>query len=188
MEWSAEHNRYIDPTQPPVSGSPWKPTAKRLIVFALVFAALQFSWQALRGSAVEHALIHHVTVRPAVLLINALTPNVNSRAVEFSVRATGGGINIRNGCEGLEALFLLAAAFTVAPLTLKSRLAGVALGIVVVFAVNQVRILALFYAHRHDPSLFYPLHATVAPIAVILCVAGFFYWWLLRDRRGAQAH
>jgi exosortase/archaeosortase family protein len=88
----------------------------------------------------------------------------------------------------LEALFLLAAAFAVAPLSIKSRLFGFLLGVPVVFAINQARILALFYAHRHDPALFYPLHATVAPIVVVIVVALYFYLWLHFDgRRIAQA-
>jgi exosortase/archaeosortase family protein len=190
MEWSAKYNGYIDPDDPPPPrGSPaaWRLSLSNVIAFAATFAALQFGWQALRGSAIEHAVIHHATVRPAAFLINQFTPDVHALAVEFRIHASGGGLNVLNGCDGLETLFLLTAGFVVAPLTARSRLTGFALGVFVVFIVNQVRILGLFYAYRYDHALFYPLHATVMPIAVVFCVAAFYYLWLAHYRRNAQA-
>lgn len=182
MEWSAEHNRYIEPSNPkrnPAAGArSWRSSIVRLMIFSIVFAALQLGWQSLRGGGVEYAVIHDATVRPAVFAVNYLTPDVAARAVKFSLHAPGGGLNVLNGCEGLEALFLLAAACVVAPISMMSRLAGLLLGLPVVFIVNQARIVALFYAYRDDPQLFYSLHATVAPIIVVVCVAAYFYGWL----------
>jgi hypothetical protein len=45
----------------------------------------------------------------------------------------------------------------------RQRLAGLLLGIVVVFAVNQARIL-LFYGYRASPAWFDALHTTITPI------------------------
>jgi exosortase family protein XrtM len=159
----------------------------RVVVFALLFVALQLSWQSLRGTVIEHWLVHDATVVPAAYFVNELTPNVQARAVEFSLRAPGGGLNILNGCEGIEALFLLVAAFAIAPFTWRSKALGLLLGVVFVFVVNQLRILALFYAYRMDRTLFAPLHEMVAPMAVIVLVAGFFYYWLaLNESRRAK--
>jgi exosortase/archaeosortase family protein len=156
--------------------------------FLVVFAFLQLGWQALRGSAIERAVIHDGIVRPAALLVNLLTPATRASAVDFTLHAPGGGLNIQNGCEGLEALFLLSAAFSVAPISWRSRGGGLLLGCAVVFLINQARILVLFYAYRADHSLFDPLHAMVTPIVVILLVCAYFYAWLLySDRRVAAA-
>ena len=70
-----------------------------------------------------------------------------------------------------------------APIAWSARGTGVLLGIVLVLAVNQARILSLFYAASVSHHLFDTLHETVAPIAVILVVAGYFYGWLLRTIR-----
>jgi hypothetical protein len=115
-------------------------------LFLLVFAVLQVGFELSRGSALEHTVIHDGTMRPAAALIRMLTPEIPAQAMMFSVKATGGGINIRNGCEGTEALVLLLAAFLVAPIAWRARLAGMALGVVAVFILNQLRVLALFYA------------------------------------------
>jgi len=161
--------------------------AIRVIVFALVFICLQLVWDTVRDTALERVLIHDVTVRPAAWLINLITPNVQAQAIDFSVRAYGGGLNILNGCEGLEALFLLIAAFVVLPITSRSRLIGMLVGIVFVFVINQLRILVLFYAYRADHALFDSLHSTVTPIAVVLLVGLYFYAWAFKASGHAHA-
>ncbi len=86
----------------------------------------------------------------------------------------------------MEELFLLVAAFAVAPIAWRWRVAGLLLGVAVVFVVNQLRVLTLFYAWRADHSLFDLLHGTVTPIAVVLLVSAYYYAWLvLSDQRAA---
>jgi exosortase family protein XrtM len=158
------------------------------MVFALVFAVLQLGWQGVRGTAVEQAVIHDGVVVPAATFVNLLTPAVHARAAGFSVQAVGGGLNILNGCEGMEAMFLLLAAFCVAPIPWRSRVTGFVLGAAVVFVINQARILVLLYAYRADRTLFDPLHAIVTPVAVVLLVCCYFYAWLaFSNRRLAPA-
>lgn len=150
----------------------------RIVAFLLLFASLQLGWQALHGTTLERWLVDQATVKPAAAAVNLLTPDARARAINHSVLAPGGGVNVLNGCEGVEALFLLLAAFAVTPLAWRARAIGMLAGVAVVFAVNQARILALFYAHRLDRPLFDLLHGTAAPIAVILLVAGYFYAWI----------
>ena len=160
----------------------------RAVAFLTLFALLQLGWQSLRGTAVERLIIHDCTVEPAAHLINLLTPSVHVQAVNFSLLSAGGGLNILNGCDGMEALILLAAAFAVVPIPWRQRLGGLLLGVAVVFMVNQVRILVLFYAFRAGQGWFDPLHATITPIAVILAVSAYFYAWLAYfSRRQAPA-
>ena len=154
-------------------------------MFLLLFMALQLGWQAVRGGAVERAVIHGGIVVPAAFLVNVLTPAIGAHAVDFTLQASGGGLNIQNGCEGLEVLFLLFAAFVVAPLDWRSRWHGLLLGSVVVLVINQARILVLFYAYRADRALFDPLHAAITPIAMVLLVYAYFYAWIFH--RGGRA-
>jgi hypothetical protein len=48
-----------------------------------------------------------MTVWPASIWIGFLTPDIGAQAVGYSIKAPGGGMNIINGCEGLDVLFLL---------------------------------------------------------------------------------
>jgi exosortase family protein XrtM len=164
---------------PPVrTGSPLRAFLPRALVFLTVFALLQLGWQGVRGTAIQDFVVHEATVRPAAFLVRTLTPAVRAQAVDDSLQAPGGGIRVVNGCEGTEVLFLLIAGFVVAPIAWRSRVTGFLAGIVVVFALNQARILALFYAFRRDPALFDLLHTTVTPIAVVLLLCAYFYAWL----------
>jgi exosortase family protein XrtM len=155
---------------------------RRSLLFFLIFACLQLGWQGLRGTEVEALIVHDATVRPAVSLINLLTPSAHARAVNFTISAPGGGLSIQNGCEGTEVLFLLLAALFVAPLSWRARVTGIFVGTLVVFVVNQARIAILFYAYRADHALFDRLHGSVTPLLMILAVGGYFYGWLLHAR------
>lgn len=53
-----------------------------------------------RGTGIERWIVHDLTLRPAVALVSWLTSEARAKAVGFSIRAPGGGLNILNGCEG----------------------------------------------------------------------------------------
>ncbi len=146
--------------------------------FIAVFVVLQLSWQGLRGTAVEHTVVDSGIVLPAVYTINHITPLVHASAQGTSIRAPGGSLNLRNGCEGTEALFLLIAALSSAPLSWRARGMGLLYGLPLIYALNQARVLVLFYAYRANPASFDLLHGSVTPIALVLAVAGYFYAWM----------
>ena len=151
---------------------------RRSVVFLVLFAGLQLGWQFSSATAFHDFIVHDCTVRATAGLVNLLTPSVGARAVKSTVAAAGGGLNIINGCDGTEVLFLLWAALLVVPVPWKQRLIGFVVGTAVVYVVNQARILTLFYAYRKDMPLFDLLHGTVTPIAVVLLVCAYFYGWL----------
>lgn len=154
-----------------------------LVVFLAVFFVLQWAWGEARDTLIERLVIHEATVKPAAALVNFLTPAANARPVAASIKAPGGGLNILNGCEGTEIMFLLIAAFAAVRMDGRRRMLGLGLGLALVFALNQARILALFYAFRNERTLFDLLHTTVLPAVLIAAVALYFHAVLARDRR-----
>ena len=157
-----------------------------LLPFVLSFAALQGLWQLARGGPVEIWVVHDFTVQPAVSLINWLTPGVHAQAMRFSIEATGGGLNILNGCEGLEAFLLLLSAFAIAPLPWRTKFSGLCGGFIFVFFINQARILLLFYVYRLNRPLFDPLHSLVTPLVVVMLVCTYFYGCLYLASKRCQ--
>jgi exosortase/archaeosortase family protein len=152
----------------------------RALLFAAAFGALQLAWQSVAGTSVGHAVIDGGIVAPAALIGQILTPHLGVHAVGHQLRGPAGGINIVNGCDGTETLFLLVAGFLVAPLPWGSRLKGIAAGVPLVYVLSLVRILALFYAHQTDLGLFDLLHGIVTPVLMVLSIAVFYYFWLRR--------
>ena len=61
-------------------------------------------------------------------------------------------VNIRNGCNGVEAMLIYFAAVLAFPASWKSRLLGVALGFVAIQLVNLVRVVALFLTGVYFPQ------------------------------------
>jgi exosortase family protein XrtM len=159
----------------------------RVAAFALVFLLLQRAYAAASGSWVEHLVIDVATVQTAAVLLGALWPGMGVHAAGARIASPGGSINVLNGCEGTDVIFLLVAAMLAAPLPWRQRLFGLAVGVPFVFALNQARLMALFHALRHDPVWFGRLHSTVGPLLLVLAVGLFFAWWLARAPGGAKA-
>lgn len=153
-----------------------------LMIFLGVFAVLQWTWGEAHNTWIERLVIHEATVKPAAAMIQILTPEADAKPVGASIKAAGGGLNILNGCEGTEVMFLLGAAFAAVRMGWQRRLTGLALGLALIFALNQARILALFYTFREQRSLFDLLHTTVLPAVLVAAVALYFYAVLHRSR------
>jgi exosortase/archaeosortase family protein len=152
---------------------------RQALVFLLVFICLQFSWQSVRDNNIGHFIRGEITVKPAVMLINSLSPKIHAVAFGNQILASGGGLVIKLGCEGLEALFILIAAFATSSLSRPSMCKGIVIGTLYIYVLNQARILLLFYTNRADKALFHLLHTTIAPMVLITLVGLFFYWWLM---------
>ncbi|EHR69820.1 Transmembrane exosortase (Exosortase_EpsH) [Burkholderiales bacterium JOSHI_001] len=165
------------PAQAAVRPARW---GLRVLAFLVLFLALQAGYSSGRGGALERLVIDQATVRTAAALIDTLSPELQVRADGPRLRASGGGLNVLNGCEGTDVAFLLVAAMVVAPLSWRRRGAGLALGLPLVFALNQLRVLALFYAFRSDRTWFDLLHGAVGPLLLVLAVGLFFIVWLNR--------
>jgi exosortase H (IPTLxxWG-CTERM-specific) len=77
-------------------------------------------------------------------------------------------VNIRNGCNGVEAMLIFLAAVLAFPVPWKARLRGLAIGVVAIQAVNLVRVVALFLTGAYLPELFNASHTLVWQTLVIL--------------------
>lgn len=146
-------------------------------VFLLVFSVLQIGYSTNRGGVVEHLVIEVATVLPSVAFINLLAPQEKAQAKGSRIISPLGGLNILNGCEGTESMFLLLAAILAFSAPWKRKLKGIAVGLVLVYVLNQARIVALYFVAHHDRHWFDLLHGYVAPTLIIVLTCVFFLWW-----------
>ena len=155
---------------------------KQALVFILLFILMQAGWQMVRDDAIGHFIRGTVTVKPAVMLIHLLTPHIQASALGNQILAPGGGLVIKIGCEGIEALFILIAGLFSVTMAWRAKLSGMLLGLMLIYVVNEIRILVLFYAFRADKALFQLLHGTIAPLALIAIAGLFYHYWLLNNQ------
>jgi len=158
--------------------SPTPAMLKQALVFILLFILMQAGWQMVRDEGIGHFIRGTITIKPVVMLIHLLTPQIAASAVGNQILAPGGGLVIKIGCEGVEALFILIAALMSVTMAWRKKCLNILLGTGLIYIVNEVRILILFYAFRSDKALFQLLHGTIAPL-VLIAIAGLFYHYCL---------
>ena len=158
----------------------------QIAVFILCYVTLQALYAHSSGTIVERFFLETAGSRPAAALISAVQPALDARAVGGRISAPGGGINISNGCEGTDLYFLLIAAFAAVAVPWRQRGIGLGLGLILAFALNQIRIFALFHAYRADRGLFDLLHTSAAPLFLVIALALYFHAWLRHSQPPAD--
>ncbi len=111
-------------------------------------------------------------------LLNSMGEGV--RIVGTSITSSRFGVNINNGCNGVEAMLILLASILAFPASAKARTSGLLLGAVVVQVLNVIRILTLYLLGAYHPRLFDLFHTAVWQIVIIMAAIGFFLVWSAR--------
>jgi exosortase H (IPTLxxWG-CTERM-specific) len=92
-------------------------------------------------------------------------------------------VDIRRGCDGLVATMLLIAACLAYPLIWRERLLACFYGYTIIFGLNLLRIIGLFYlgvsGHRQTFEFF---HTYVAQFVVIAVTMIFWVYWIGREK------
>jgi len=101
------------------------------------------------------------------------------------IRSPGFAVDVKNGCNGVEAMLMLVAAILAFPATARSRFLGIAAGTLVIQAANLVRVVSLFWLGAHHRELFDAFHTAVWQTALLLVAVGLFVFWT--RRAGARA-
>ncbi len=155
-------------------------------MFALVFLLLQWGYQASSDTPIERAVIDVATVRPSAFLINRLSPEERVRARGHRLISEHVKLSVLNGCEGTESVFLVIAAIVAFRAGWRHKLWGIAAGIVVVYLANQARIVALYFALRHDRAWFSAMHGYILPTLIIAIGCWYFLWWIQWSTRAQK--
>ena len=86
-------------------------------------------------------------------------------------------VNIRNGCNGVEAMLIFLAAVLAFPASWRSRLAGLALGTLAIQVINLVRVVSLYLTGAYFPRIFDASHTVIWQSVVILCGVLLWVFW-----------
>lgn len=163
---------------------PWWRCAGR---FLLSFIALQMVYAWGEGSAAERLLVESVTVGSAAWFVALIDPHIEVLAIGRELIAPCGALSVLNGCDGSEALLLLAAAIIAAPASGGWRVVGFLAALPVVYVVNQIRLVGLFFAYCFARDSFAFLHGYAAPLAVVIACGVFFMAWLQLGQARTEA-
>ena len=96
------------------------------------------------------------------------------------IRTATFALDVRNGCNAVEAMMLLAAAMIAFPATLRSRLTGLLAASAAIQVLNVVRVSSLVWLGEHHRNVFDVVHVAVWQTAVILAALAMFLFWSLK--------
>ena len=149
-----------------------------LILFAVLlaggFSLISLNW--VNDHAIEPLTGGIARVSGAVL--NVLGQKVTMTGTV--IRSPRFAVNIRNGCNGVEAMLIFLAAVLAFPASWKSRLAGLGLGIVAIQVVNLIRVVVLFLTGVYFPKIFDTSHTVIWQTIVILFGVMLWIFWANR--------
>lgn len=145
--------------------------------FAILIAAyLLIAWHPVNDRVI-------VPFTGGVARVSGALLNVLGQQVTVSgtiIRSSRFGVNINNGCNGVEAMLILLASIVAFPASMKARAVGLVLGAIAVQVLNAIRIITLYLLGAYQPKLFDLFHTAVWQILIILSAIAFFLVWSAR--------
>jgi exosortase H (IPTLxxWG-CTERM-specific) len=142
----------------------------------LIGAYLLIAWNPVNDRAIVPFTAGIAKVSGSILQ----TMGENVRVAGTTIASPRFGVNINNGCNGVEAMLILLASIVAFPASMKARVVGLLLGAVVVQVLNFIRIITLYLLGAYQPRLFDLFHTAVWQIVIILAAIGFFLVWSAR--------
>ena len=157
----------------------WRAKAP-VLFFAAKFGALIILLYALLAlPAAENMLAGYLRANAWISngILNLLGQGTHVSDVTIASSTTPFAIAIRRGCDAVEPTWLLCAAILAFPGPWKRKFAGMLAGIVVLQALNLVRIVTLYLVGSRFPSIFPSMHLEVWPALFIVVAIALFVGW-----------
>jgi exosortase family protein XrtM len=143
-----------------------------MALWLLLYAASLIGYNA-SYAFTRDVLIYHSQVRPATWIAARTLPDRPVWHDRTSLMTTGIVMEIRRGCDGVEAWLLLVTAFMVFPNSWRRRLRAILYGTVLIFTLNLIRIVSMLHIVIARPQWFDIAHGLVWQSIMVLSAAVF---------------
>jgi len=114
----------------------------------------------------------------SVWIVKIFDENVIAHGNVIRDNASGFGVRIERGCNGLEAVIILFSAIFAFPASVKSKLIGFVIGFFAIQLLNLVRIISLFYLGQWNYTVFEWFHLYLWQALIILDALVVWLIWL----------
>ncbi len=173
--------------------SPWTPTLSTfdMLKFFLLFFAIQgvlFTLELMRP--VRRLLIEPFTAGLAGLsawIVGLFDSGVQSSGIVLHHVPRDFAVSIEAGCNGVEAMIVLAAAVLAFPASWKHKVYGLLLGFAAIQVLNLVRIISLFYLGQWNYDVFQWAHLYLWQALIMLDALIFWLVWIRMLPRSQKA-
>jgi exosortase H (IPTLxxWG-CTERM-specific) len=177
--------------QPPSStaGLGWRAYRQEISFLVVFILVLGGGFTLISLNSVNDAFVEPFTgliAKASGITLNLIGQDIRMSGTAISNRRFG--VNIRNGCNGLETMIIFLAAVLAFPASWKARLAGLAFGAVSIQGINLVRVVALFLTGAYYPKFFDSSHTVVWQTIVILFGVMMWILWAQRVTVPSASH
>jgi exosortase H (IPTLxxWG-CTERM-specific) len=151
--------------------------ARFLIGFA---ACAVFGYAALTATWMKPAVtgFDGLLVRASQTLIQACGGRAGAGGAVLSDPSTGLGVEMKDGCNGMNVTILLGSALLAFPAPWSGKLKGLLLGCGAIQLVNLVRFISLFYLLRYNRAWFDFAHEYLWESLIMLDALAIFWTWV----------
>jgi exosortase family protein XrtM len=169
------------------SAAAQKPLAWGFVaLFAAAYIVLYLGYSAVPDSFLRDKIYFYGIVNPSRTIIHWVAPGEPVTAVQNRLESPSGSLDIVRGCDGSGVVFLLVAAIIAMRDHLRHTLLGIIGGIALIYLLNQLRIVTLYFVHARWPGWFTAMHAYFIPTLMVLVATIYFAAWATRGARDLE--
>lgn len=158
-----------------------------LMVFLSVQAAL---FTAVLTAPVRKVFVIPFTEAIAALagaLVSSFDPKVKAQGIMLLNAESGFSVRIEAGCNGLEPIILMVAAILAFRATWQQKVLGIAVGIIAIQALNQARIISLYYLGQYNQQIFEWFHLYIWQALILVDALIVWLLWVRHVRTNQNA-
>jgi len=159
----------------------WITAYRREIRFFLLFILLFFLLQTAHYITRPYTspfIVNTLTASGSSKLINTIMPEEKTFSQDEFIGSGAFKLKIARGCEGVEGVIILIAAILAFPAGIRSKILGLAGGVVILYVLNLFRIAGLYYILKYRPAWFDLMHVYVGQTVIIFMAVIYFIAWL----------
>lgn len=125
-------------------------------------------------------IYYHGIVSPGAAIIEWFAPDEGVQGQGNRLFSPRASLEIVRGCDGSGLLFLLSAAIIAFAAPIRRKLLGLTGALVLIYLLNQLRIVGLYFVAAYRQHWFVSLHAYFIPMFLVLVCVAYFAWWSAR--------
>jgi exosortase family protein XrtM len=172
------------------SEAPAKGVGTFLVLFIGIYIVLYIAYMAIPDDVLRLTVFPAGIVRPTLAIINMLDNSAHAVSDASTLMSRNGNLDIVRGCDGSGIALLLTSGILAFPTSLRAKVKGLMVSLLLVVFTNCLRILGLYFALAYADNWFELLHLYIIPTLMVLLAGGYFIWWASRqgiDRTSFQS-
>lgn len=154
------------------------------VLFALCYVTMYASYALVPEAVLHDEVYHYLIVYPAKSLLDWIVSDEHVVAFRNCLQSAHANLMVVRGCDGAGVLFLLIAAIIACRAPGIATLRGIAGATILIYVINELRIVALFLVDVYHPAWFTPTHVYVIPLLMIGIGTFYFGTWSIHRRTG----